>query len=139
MGISKTDPKIVLVVQEDGFVIKLEFATITFETIFVLSDIGLVVVVVDDWRNQIVRAVQHQQKSTGLFRLDFRIFEKCFQLLLQHFRHKPGYFRTPLVLNIGIFREDCANCKQPVRHLRYKDIYNLVFAYVPFSRNVRSV
>ena len=92
MSISETDPKIVLVVQEDGLVIKLEFTTITFETIFVLSYISLVVVIVYNWRNQIVRAVKHKEKSTWLFRLDFRIFEKCFQLFLQHFCYKPGYF-----------------------------------------------
>ncbi len=136
MGISKPDPKIVLVVQEDGLVIKLKFTAITFETIFVLSNIGLVVVVMDDWRNQIIRAVKNQEKSTWLFRLDFRIFEECFQLLLQHFRHKPGYFRATLVLNIGVFWKNCADCKQPVCHLSDKDIYNLVFADVTFSRDV---
>jgi len=71
MGISKTDPKIVLVVQEDSLVVQLEFTAITLETIFVLGYICLIIVVMDDWRNQIVRTVKYKQKSTWLFRLDF--------------------------------------------------------------------
>ena len=71
VGISKTDPKIVLFVKENGLIVKFKFSAITLKAVLVLGYICLIVVVMNNWRYQIVRAVKHKQKSTWFFMLDF--------------------------------------------------------------------
>jgi hypothetical protein len=47
--VTEADPQLILIVQVDGFVLELELSVISFETVFELTDIGLVKVVVDYW------------------------------------------------------------------------------------------
>jgi len=53
MGVAETDPKLILIIEEDRLCFQFKLTIITLKALFVLGHIRLVEVVVHHWGNQI--------------------------------------------------------------------------------------